>query len=86
MGQLKTCEVKREVARGLSYLQPAQEDDEHPPQPELPFEDDAVPPEDLPMPKRDRSFSVRGEPHFSQETLGFEPKTSFSKSALQAVQ
>jgi hypothetical protein len=38
------------------------------------------------MPKRDRRFSVFLDPHFSQETSGFEPKTSFSKSALQALQ
>jgi hypothetical protein len=64
-------------------LQPAQEDAEQPPQPELPEE---ASPEDLPMPKRDRSFSVLSEPHFSQIIAGFDPKTSFSNSALQALQ
>jgi hypothetical protein len=67
-------------------LQPAQDDEEQPPQPELPLEEDDVLPEDLPMPKRDMSFSVLDEPHFSHKTSGFAPKTSFSKSALQAVQ
>jgi hypothetical protein len=38
------------------------------------------------MPKRDKSFSVFVEPHFSQATAGFTPKTSFSKSAPQALQ
>jgi hypothetical protein len=48
------------------------------------LEDDAL--EDFPIPKRDMSFSVSGEPHFSQATSGFDPKTSFSKSAPQALQ
>jgi hypothetical protein len=67
-------------------LHPAQEEDEHPPQPELPEEgaEDAF--DDRPMPKRDRSFSVFFELHFSHETSGFDPKTSFSKSAPQAWQ
>jgi hypothetical protein len=38
------------------------------------------------MPKRDMSFSVFFDPHFSQATSGLDPKTSFSKSALQALQ
>jgi hypothetical protein len=38
------------------------------------------------MPKRDISFSVFFDPHFSQVTSEFDPKTSFSKSALQALQ
>jgi hypothetical protein len=38
------------------------------------------------MPKRDMRFSVFFEPHFSQATSGLDPKTSFSKSALQALQ
>lgn len=38
------------------------------------------------MPKRDMSFSVFFDPHFSQATSGFDPKTSFSKSVLQALQ
>jgi hypothetical protein len=49
-----------------------------PPHPELPDESDE-PEEDFPIPKRDRSFSVLFEPHFSQLTSGFDPKTSFSK-------
>ena len=72
---------------GDRYLQPAQDEEEHPPQPEpLPADADDGPFEDLPMPKRDRRFSVFFEPHFSQHTSGFDPKTSFSKSALQALQ
>jgi len=68
-------------------LQPAHDDDEQPPHPELPLEPpDDEEPDDLPVPKRDRSFSVLAEPHFSQATLGFAPKTIFSKSVLQAVQ
>jgi hypothetical protein len=38
------------------------------------------------MPNRDISFSVLVDPHLSQETTGFDPKTSFSKSAPQALQ
>jgi len=69
-----------------AYLQPAQDDAEQPPQLELPDEADEALPDDLPMPKRDRSFSVFVEPHCSQITAGFDPKTSFSNSALQALQ
>jgi len=69
------------------YLQPAQDDEEQPPQPELLLVGlDDGPLEDRPMPKRDRRFSVFFEPHCSQLTSGFGPKTSFSKSALQALQ
>ncbi len=69
------------------YLHPAQEDEEQPPQPELPLEAPAGDPlEDRPMPKRDRSLSVFFEPHFSQATSGFAPNTSFSKSTPQALQ
>jgi hypothetical protein len=32
------------------------------------------------------SFSVFCDPHFSQETSGLDPKTSFSKSEPQALQ
>jgi hypothetical protein len=68
-------------------LHPAQDDDEQPPHPELPLEDaDDELSEDRPMPKRDMSFSVFFDPHFSQDTSGLEPKTSFSKSALQLLQ
>jgi hypothetical protein len=67
---------------------PAQEDEEQPPHPELPFDspEDGAPDEDRPIPNRDMSFSVFVEPHFSQVTERFEPKTSFSKSELQALQ
>jgi hypothetical protein len=69
------------------YLQPAQDEDEQPLQPEPLFEDaDDELPEDLPMPNRDMSFSVFFEPHCSQHTSGCVPKTSFSKSALQSLQ
>jgi len=69
------------------YLQPAQEEEEQPPHPE-PLTDgpDDDAPDDLPMPKRDMSFSVLFEPHLSQLTCEVDPKTSFSKWALQAVQ
>jgi hypothetical protein len=68
-------------------LHPAQDEEEQPPQPELLLEDaDDEMLEDLPMPKRDMSFSVFFEPHFSQDTSGCDPKTSFSKSALQLLQ
>jgi hypothetical protein len=70
-----------------TYLQPAQEDEEQPPQPEpLLVSVVAAPAPDLPMPKRDMSFSVFFEPHFSHKTSGLDPKTSFSKSALQVLQ
>jgi hypothetical protein len=59
-------------------LQPAQDDDEHPPQPELPEEPAEEAFADVPMPNRDISFSVLFEPHFSQLASGFDPKTSFS--------
>ena len=69
------------------YLHPAQDEEEQPQQPEPLLEDaDDEPLEGLPMPKRDISFAVFFEPHFSQATSGFVPKTSFSKSALQALQ
>jgi hypothetical protein len=38
------------------------------------------------MPKRDMIFSVFFDPHFSQATSRFDPKTSFSNSALHALQ
>ncbi len=68
-------------------MQPAQDEDEQPPHPE-PDEgaEDDCPLEDRPMPKRDRSFSVFEEPHFSQGTDVLAPKTIFSKSALHALQ
>jgi hypothetical protein len=68
-------------------LHPAQDEEEHPPQPEPLLEEDGdALLEDLPMPKRDMSFSVFFEPHFSQDTSGFDPKTSFSNSVLQSLQ
>jgi len=67
-------------------LHPEQDEDEQPPQPELLEEADDGALEDLPVPKRDRSLPVFSEPHFSQATFGFDPKTSFSKSAPQALQ
>ncbi len=71
---------------GAAYLQPAQDDDEQPPQPALPGEPEDALLDDLPVPKRDMSFSVLAEPHFSHATAGFDPKTSFSNSALQSLQ
>jgi hypothetical protein len=66
-------------------LHPAQDEEEQPPQPELLLDDaDDALLEDLPMPKRDMSFSVFFEPHLSHATSRFDPKTSFSKSALQS--
>ncbi len=38
------------------------------------------------MPNRDIIFSVLFDPHFSQVTSGFDPKTNFSNSALQELQ
>jgi hypothetical protein len=69
-----------------SYLQPAQDDEVHPPHPELPEESLEEALEDFPMPKRDIRLFVFFEPHFSHTTSGFVPKTSFSKSALQLLQ
>jgi hypothetical protein len=63
-----------------------QDDEEQPPQPLLPEEEEDAALEDLPMPNRDRSFSVFCEPHLSQATGVFAPKTSFSKSEPQAAQ
>jgi len=67
-------------------LHPEQDEDEQPPQPELLEETEDGALEDLPVPKRDMSLPVFFEPHFSQATFGFDPKTSFSKSAPQALQ
>jgi hypothetical protein len=68
-------------------LQPAQDDDEQPPQPEPPLDAPAEdPPKDLPIPKRDKSLPVSFDPHFSHATSMVDPKTSFSKSAPQALQ
>jgi hypothetical protein len=62
------------------YLQPAQEEDEQPPQPEPPRgESEEELPEDLPVPNRDMSFSVFCEPQLGHTTSGFDPNTSFSK-------
>jgi len=61
------------------HLQPAQDDAEQPPQPELDDEDDESL-EPLPKPNFERRFSVSDDPHFGQTTSGFAPKTSFSKS------
>jgi len=69
-----------------NYLHPAQDDDEQPPQPVLPPEAASGEPLDLPVPNRDMSFSVFSDPHCSQETSGFDPNTSFSKSEPQALQ
>jgi hypothetical protein len=66
------------------YLQPAQDDEVQPPQPELLL--DAPPLADLPMPKRDRRLLVFFDPHFSHTTSGLAPNTSFSKAAPQALQ
>jgi hypothetical protein len=74
-----------EDRRSGSYLHPAQDEDEHPPQP-APPEEAGGDVEDLPMPNFDRSFSVFLDPHFSHATSGFDPKTSFSKSAPQSLQ
>jgi hypothetical protein len=68
-------------------LHPAQDEDEQPPQPESPLDAPSEdPPEDLPMPKRDKSLPVFFDPHLSHETSVVDPKTSFSKSAPQALQ
>jgi len=67
-------------------LHPEQDEDEQPPQPELLEETEDGALEDLPVPKHDMSLPVFCEPHFSQATFGFDPKTSFSKSAPQALQ
>jgi len=83
----------RVIARGIredngyskDYLQPAHDEDEQPPQPEL-LDGLSDVLADFPMPKRDRSFSVLSEPHFSQLIGGFAPKTIFSNTALQALQ
>jgi len=61
--------------RKQGHLHPAQDDDEHPPQPELPPE----PSDDLPMPNFDNRFSVSLDLQEGHSTSGFEPKTSFSK-------
>lgn len=73
--------------RVADYVHPAQDDDVQPPQPEPPPDvSDREEPADLPMPKRDMSLFVFFEPHFSQTASGFDPKTSFSKSAPHALQ
>ena len=59
--------VKNLFQISYDYLHPAQDEEEQPPHPE-PLEDDDGLLEDLPIPKRDMSFSVFFEPHFSQTT------------------
>lgn len=66
------------------HLHPEQDEEEHPPQPELPEDSDE--PLDRPMPNRDIFFSVLSDPHFSHVTTGYDPNTSFSNSALHAMQ
>lgn len=56
-------------------MQPAHEDEEQPPQPDP--EDE--PSDDLPIPNLDRRFAVCSELQAGQTTLGFCPKTIFSK-------
>jgi len=68
-------------------LHPAHDEDVQPLHPEPPLEASVAEPlEDLPVPKRDIRLFVFLEPHFSQTTSGFDPKTSFSKSAPQPLQ
>ena len=69
------------VAGMKAYLHPAQEEDEHPPQPELPPE----PSEDLPVPKRERRLVVSFDAQVGQMTSDVDPKTSFSQQQLQAL-
>jgi len=68
------------------YLQPAQDEDAHPPQ----LEPLGVPEGDelkrFPMPKQDISFLVLFDPHFSHTIDWFESKISLSNSAPHAVQ
>jgi len=61
------------------YPQPAQDEDEQPPQPDLPEVPDEDPVEDFPMPNFDSRFSVSCEPQLGHTTSGFDPNTSFSK-------
>jgi hypothetical protein len=60
-------------------LHPAQDDDEQPPQPELP---PPVPSDDLPMPNFESCFCVSFDPQEGQTTSGLAPKTNFSKQHL----
>jgi hypothetical protein len=59
------------------HLQPAQDDAEHPPQPDPDEEDDVAEP--FPIPNFDRRLVVSFELHEGQRTSGFWPKTSCSK-------
>jgi hypothetical protein len=70
----------------MSYLHPAHEDDEQPPQPVPPDDGPGEALDDFPIPNRDISFSVLPEPHFSHMTSGLAPKTSFSKSRPHSAQ
>ena len=54
----------------LCHLQPAQDDAEHPPQPELEEEDEADV-EPFPIPNFDRRLVVSFELHEGQRTSGF---------------
>jgi hypothetical protein len=76
------CNNNSSVSPPKDYLQPAQDEDEQPPQPDPldVFKDSLA---DRPMPNRERSFSVLPDPHFSQVTIWLAPKTSFSNSAWQ---
>jgi len=75
------------TAPATHYLHPAQDEDEQPPQLALLLEElEEASLEDLPIPKRDMSLPVFFDPHFSQATSGFDPKTILSKSAPHALQ
>lgn len=60
----------------MPYLQPAQDEELHPPHPE-PDDGEGVDP--FPMPNFERRFSVSFDPQDGQTASGFWPKTSFSK-------
>ncbi len=68
-GSGKVDQIMRSNCGMTAYLQPAQDDDEHPLHPEPPPE----PSEDLPIPNFERSFSVSFDPQEGQITSGFEP-------------
>ncbi len=77
----KISGVLGRYSASLPHLHPAQEDDEQPPQPDPPAAaDDSADDGALPIPKRDMRLCVSIEPHLSHATVGFDPKTSFSKS------
>jgi hypothetical protein len=60
-------------------LHPAQDEAEHPPQPDEDEEDEEGSADPFPIPNFDSSLVVSDAPQLGHWISGFDPKTSFSK-------